>query len=683
MTGDETRIVLVSVPKYKNLEDAGVPWSNGLALIGANGAGKSNLLEAFAALMGTPETLERIGRRVDWDEVVGSSVTVRHDFEGLPTPYTEELKALKRKDWSQSSYDYLFATRQWWRNTGSLLATRYPDAWNAAVIRYELAAAVEHDGVVERTFRRTLLLGDKGDEFEVEIPHSTAPPVDFQWLPASRSSSEAAEALEKVFVEALPKVTALVEALGRTLPTSKPPQTGDAHWWLHEVATDAAREELALTCPAVSVESEGGSDASWWLLTNDDQLGWTGDDDALLERMSSGQRRWADEALATMARTIRTFGVRARLHTLFFSQLQPDDVSAVVTRHLDLDARITGDGYWAADSLTTFLGEVESRLIDAAQSALTSDLVRRQLRELVPELQELEARVVVRVFDEPEAHLHPLAQRQVAAALGSMCVRGADVVVASHSPAFLDLPGWHVLRVAEGTVEPVQGLEAPAQTAVARDLGVTRGELLAGIAALLVVEGDHDLLFLQRMFGADLRATGVAVVRMFGTNGLLSVIELDFLMRYVQVPPIVMLDYTSGKRVELRRPKTSEEKKAVDMLVAAEKRGLVPRVIPLRMPDIICYVHEDVVREVVPEFPGWEAVYRTYKSATSNEGRRPSFKPWLHSEYGVDLRHEPQLTEHLDRMDVYGLRPEGELLRKINGLVAELVGPMSKWTREG
>lgn len=679
MSGGETRIVLVSVPKYKNLEDVWVPWSDGLALIGANGAGKTNLLEVLAALMGTPETLERIGRRVDWDAVVGSSVTVRRDFEGLPTPYTDELKALKRKDWDESPYDYLFATRKWWRTTGSKLASRYPNAWNAAVVRYELAAAVEHDGVVERTFRRTLLLGGEGDEFEVELPHSTAPPVDFQWLPAIRSSNEAEEALEKVFVEALPNVTALVDTLGENLPTSNPPRPGDAHWWLHEVATNAAREELALTCPAVSVESDGGSDASWWLLANDVRLGWTRDDAALLERMSSGQRRWADEALATMARTMRTFGARARLHTLFFSRLEQDDVSAVVTRHLDLDARITGDGYWAAESLSTFLGEVESRLIDAAQSALTSDLLRRQLRELVPELQELEARVVVRVFDEPEAHLHPLAQRQVAAALDSMRVRGTDVVVASHSPAFLNLPDWHVLRVAEGKAEPVEGLEAPAQTAVARDLGVTRGELLAGIAALLVVEGDHDLLFLQRMFGTDLRGAGVAVARMFGTNGLLSVVELDFLLRYVQVPPIVMLDYTSGKRVELRRPKTSEEKKAVAMLAAAEERGLVPRVIPLRMPDIVCYVHEDVVREVVPEFPGWEAVYRAYKSAKTN-GKRPSFKPWLRSLYGVDLGHEAQLTEHLDRMDAYGLRPEGELVRKINELVAELVGPMSRWT---
>ena len=49
--------VAVHVERYKNLSDMWFPWSNGMAFFGENGAGKTNLLEALAILMGTEETI--------------------------------------------------------------------------------------------------------------------------------------------------------------------------------------------------------------------------------------------------------------------------------------------------------------------------------------------------------------------------------------------------------------------------------------------------------------------------------------------------------------------------------------------------------------------------------------------------------------------------------------------------
>ena len=48
-TGDAQRIVGVEVRRYKNLVDVWLPWSDGVALFGINGAGKTNLLECLAA----------------------------------------------------------------------------------------------------------------------------------------------------------------------------------------------------------------------------------------------------------------------------------------------------------------------------------------------------------------------------------------------------------------------------------------------------------------------------------------------------------------------------------------------------------------------------------------------------------------------------------------------------------
>lgn len=292
---------------------------------------------------------------------------------------------------------------------------------------------------------------------------------------------------------------------------------------------------------------------------------------------------------------------------------------------------------------------------------------------LMPFYESIDPQLVVRIFDEPEAHLHPAAQRRVAQALETLKNQGADVIIASHSPTFLNLPGWAVLRVIDGQVEPVRGLDAPARTLVAQDLGVTRGELLAGISALLVVEGDHDLLVLNELFGPDLRAAGVAVARMFGTERVLNVLELDFILRYVQVPPIVMFDYTRGKRVQQRRAKTQEEKKAVELLEAAEQRGLSCKVIPLRMPDIVCYLSEHTIREDVPDFAGWNNVYTRFKAAAKEtDGQRPRFRPWLRREYGVALEHEHQIRAVLDRMRGAGLTCGGDLHRQINQLLAEV-----------
>src|SRR3954447_4671799 len=78
-------IVGVHIPAYKNLRDIWIRWSDGLALLGANGAGKSNLLEAIALLLGTEETLRRGRHRFDL-RVTGLSVVVRDDQEHMPLP---------------------------------------------------------------------------------------------------------------------------------------------------------------------------------------------------------------------------------------------------------------------------------------------------------------------------------------------------------------------------------------------------------------------------------------------------------------------------------------------------------------------------------------------------------------------------------------------------------------------
>lgn len=94
--------------------------------------------------------------------------------------------------------------------------------------------------------------------------------------------------------------------------------------------------------------------------------------------------------------------------------------------------------------------------------------------------------LTVRVFDEPEAHLHPAAQRQIATALERLRLRGDHVVITSHGPHFLGVPGWrlvHAQTTAEGsTLSVLSPEDLDARKALAGQMGLTRGELLAHIA---------------------------------------------------------------------------------------------------------------------------------------------------------------------------------------------------------
>lgn len=729
---EETKpeLVGVQVINYKNLRDVWLPWSDGLALFGVNGAGKTNLLECLALLLGTPQTLALAAARLAHPAPGAMAVLLKMPPSALPYPPDEAFWWEERVDEDLVGLlPFLgrpVADASWWRLLGATHGRDFAQALTgnlpapvaewlagaaaASVVRYDLEE-IEWSGTadsrtmpqVRRCFGRTLMadavpahVAKVADQLPdvfaplrahlgadtplqsgwvpvLELPKAQSAPATLQWIAGARTAEEVSADLERAFAEASEPAEQLAELL-EELGTRRVPEDQGWHWWLHEWAAALGRDELLLTLPGVTLDASGQWDADFEVRNSGTPFGLgrhTGKAD-LLEYFSAGERRWIDEALATTARELNRFAERAALYADCFRDLQDEALEAAIAGIVDNVARaVDHDGYWAGETYEQLLRCLEPYLLTAARARLVSEglVMTAWNMHHNPGLRLLMPQLVVRVFDEPEAHLHPAAQRRTAVALQRLRLRGQNVLIASHSAHFLDLPDWtqvHVERLGlETKLVPVPP-STQAQGDLARQLGVNRGELLAGIDALLLVEGQHDQVMLERMFGADLRAAGIAVVRMHGTNNLLATAELDFLDRYLDVPVIVLLDYTSVDRVKAGLAETHEERQLGRLLKECDRRGRPTLCVGLNLPDIVCYLPDTAVRQVSPDFPGWDVVVARFREHDD----RPSFKKWVKSTFRTDLTTTARIERIVDVMERQHLPPVAELSQSVRTIIS-------------
>jgi putative ATP-dependent endonuclease of the OLD family len=204
-------------------------------------------------------------------------------------------------------------------------------------------------------------------------------------------------------------------------------------------------------------------------------------------------------------------------------------------------------------------------------------------------------RTLILVIEEPEAHLHPLAQRWVAQHLRELAAtEGIQVIFTTHSPAFvkmLDLEGLVVTRktkvdgtvVAQLTPEDLadhcrsQGAEqATADTILPFYEAAATEEILSGFFArgIVLVEGPTEAaalpIYLRRV-GLDVLKEGIAVIPVLGVGNLAKWFRL---FTAYSIPTFVVFDNDASddanahRRDDLFRTLEVDERVAQQLLEA-------------------------------------------------------------------------------------------------------------------
>jgi len=152
---------------------------------------------------------------------------------------------------------------------------------------------------------------------------------------------------------------------------------------------------------------------------------------------------------------------------------------------------------------------------------------------------------IILIIEEPEVHLHPLAQHWVAREIHKMTEDGLQIVLASHSPAFvnmLDLEGLVLVRKSSKGSTNIRQLtreelvdfcvangahksKTKPETILPFYASSSTGEILAGFFAkkIVLVEGKTEALALPIYLGKvgmDVEKEGIAIIPVYGKGNI-------------------------------------------------------------------------------------------------------------------------------------------------------------------
>lgn len=266
----------------------------------------------------------------------------------------------------------------------------------------------------------------------------------------------------------------------------------------------------------------------------------------------------------------------------------------------------------------------------------STDDVLRWMRDLPPPRRD------VLLFDEPELHLHPAAQRSTAEWLVARAVEHPGVIAVTHSPALLSVPSqlariYYMPGSGQPLREVTRDVLGELDAAPLAD-GFGRDAWMYALSGVLLVEGQHDLEVIDHFFGERLVQHRIRVFPMRGGRNWKSIAESDF-MSAVGVPLFFLFDNVRLDTVEAAPDPSQlrDEERWCWQLLRLRDAGRPVDVLPYSEPDVMCaippaafiraYPHLDSpLRELLgDDVASWDPAIAEYRTLDA----KTSFKTWV------------------------------------------------------
>lgn len=330
----------------------------------------------------------------------------------------------------------------------------------------------------------------------------------------------------------------------------------------------------------------------------------------------------------------------------------------------DLSDEGSGVARWAAMALRLAMHVLRNQITGDADS--------------IPDQRLLDGYVIM--LDEPEAHLHPAAVRDVVEWCKVTSSLGACVLVATHHEEFLnslplDAALIHITKPDRPTESHLRQLDMRTVKdlkQLAQDVGISPSTAFGLYKAVLFVEGPLDVAVLNEFAGRRLEAVGVLLVPIHGTRNLEGLVTSE-VIQHLGCKQGILLDATDVSTIRERPNKrlSTEEKKVLRVLdIAREQGGLQPRLFGVTVRDLLHSCDEDGLRDFGdPTFPGWAAIDREARDYFGVDGSQSvNWKRYVNERYRIPFETEDGVRQVIRWLDLHGFANE-----TLAGLIDEIV----------
>jgi energy-coupling factor transporter ATP-binding protein EcfA2 len=269
-----------------------------------------------------------------------------------------------------------------------------------------------------------------------------------------------------------------------------------------------------------------------------------------------------------------------------------------------------------------------------------AEVLRRAYSELEDRPGAASPLQTVYLIDEPEQHLHPRAQEEVATWLTNLSRPGASVILATHALPFLALPSQNVeyllisrRRDRSTSIESITSDVWGALDRRVREAGLgSRAQLIQLARAFLIVEGAHDEAVIRHFYREQLERERIVVLPARGAQKAKSLIEAE-LLAMIEAPMIILFDDIRAHAVVAATTPPSKKDVAAyavwEMLRHWPPERKQPHVVSFELPDIYCALPDECVRQIVKtrkgSFSGWQPIIDSFSAEATTVGFKSFF----------------------------------------------------------